>query len=141
MKDTVEALIQLQAVDDEIRGHKLRRDELAANLDRLKTILTQMGTELDEKRERLAEVTHFYEEKQVEFSPGDVLAIYSDGVTEAGVGGEDMFGEERLSSVVAEHRADGALKVQEAICEAVDAFVDGEAMDDDLTLVIIAAKR
>ncbi len=82
-----------------------------------------------------------YEEKQVEFSPGDVLAIYSDGVTEAGVGGEDMFGEERLSSVVAEHRADGALKVQEAICEAVDAFVDGEAMDDDLTLVIIAAKR
>ena len=66
MKDTVEALIQLQAVDDEIRGHKLRRDELAANLDRLKTILTQMGTELDEKRERLAEVTHFYEEKQVD---------------------------------------------------------------------------
>ena len=80
-----------------------------------------------------------YEEKCAEFAPGDVLAIYSDGVTEAGVGGEDMFGEERLSGVMAEHRPGGAGAVQGAICEAVDAFVDGEAMDDDLTLVVIGA--
>ena len=64
MKDTIEALIQLQKVDDEIRGHKLQRDELAANLDRLKAIITQMGAELDDKREKLAEATRFYEEKQ-----------------------------------------------------------------------------
>lgn len=64
MKGTIEALRELQQVDDEIRGHRLQRDELAANLERLKTILTQMGQELDDKREKLAEATRFYDEKQ-----------------------------------------------------------------------------
>ncbi|MCB9730647.1 MAG: hypothetical protein H6744_09155 [Deltaproteobacteria bacterium] len=64
MKDTIEALIELQQVDDEIHGQQLQRDELAANLERLKAILVRMGEELDDKREKLAEATRFYDEKQ-----------------------------------------------------------------------------
>ncbi len=80
-----------------------------------------------------------YEEQRVELGPGDVLVIYSDGVTEAGASGEDMFGEARLEAVVAEHRAGGVAAVQEAICEAVDEFVGDAPVDDDLTLVVIGA--
>lgn len=64
MRETIEALIELQHVDDEIGGHRIQRDELAANLDRLKSILDRMSSELDEKREKLTEATRFYEEKQ-----------------------------------------------------------------------------
>ena len=81
-----------------------------------------------------------YEEQQVSFSPGDVLVIYSDGVTEAGaMSKEDMFGEERLGAVVDTHREAGAAAVQEAVCEAVDAFLGDTPADDDLTLVVIGA--
>lgn len=66
MKDTIEALIELQQVDDEIHGQQVQRDELAANLDRLKAILTRMGAELDDKRDKLAEATRFYDDKQLD---------------------------------------------------------------------------
>lgn len=66
MKDTIEALIELQQVDDEIRGQQVQRDELAANLDRLKSILTRMDAELSDKREKLGEATRFYDDKQID---------------------------------------------------------------------------
>ncbi len=81
-----------------------------------------------------------YKEHRVTLEPGDVLVIYSDGVSEAGASGEDMFGEERLEAVVAEYREKGAEAVQEAICRAVDEFVGDAPADDDVTLVVIGAK-
>lgn len=78
-----------------------------------------------------------YEEQKVTLADGDVLVIYSDGVPEAGAMRGDMFGEERLEKVIAEHREEGAGAVQEAVCEAVEEFMDGDPMDDDLTLVVI----
>ena len=79
-------------------------------------------------------------EQRVDLAPGDVLVVYSDGVAEAGAGNEDMFGEERLRAIVSERREDGAQAVQDAICQAVDEFMADAPADDDLTLVVIAAK-
>jgi len=80
-------------------------------------------------------------EQRVDLAPGDVLVVYSDGVAEAGAGTEDMFGEERLRAIVSERREEGAQAVQDAVCEAVDAFMNGAPPDDDLTLVVIAATQ
>lgn len=66
MKETIDALIELQRVDDEILGHRAQRDELAADLDRLKSLLSQKARELQDKREKLDEATRFYEEKNQE---------------------------------------------------------------------------
>ncbi len=66
MRETIEALTELQLVDDEIRGFKVQRDELASNLDRLKRILVQMGEDLRDKREKLAEAAKFYSDKQTD---------------------------------------------------------------------------
>jgi len=66
MNPTIAGLIELQRIDDEIRTHKKQRDELAANLERLKKILTQMGTSLAEKRERLAENVRWSDEKRID---------------------------------------------------------------------------
>jgi serine phosphatase RsbU (regulator of sigma subunit) len=45
-----------------------------------------------------------FEEKQVDLQPGDVLLLYTDGITEAENGEGEFFGEERLCSVVQELR-------------------------------------
>lgn len=66
MNPTIAGLIELQRIDDEIRTHKKQRDELAANLERLKKILTQMGSSLAEKRERLAENERWSNDKRIE---------------------------------------------------------------------------
>jgi len=81
-----------------------------------------------------------YEARQVALASGDVLVIFSDGISEAGASDEDMFGEERILDVVANHREQGALGVQCAVCDAVDVFMKGQPMDDDLTLVALSVK-
>lgn len=83
-----------------------------------------------------------YLEQRVDLGPGDVLVLYSDGVTEAGAGDGDgdMFGEERLGAVVAERRGGAAAAVQEAVCQAVASFLGDAPPGDDLTLVVVKAK-
>ncbi|MFT5369034.1 MAG: sigma-B regulation protein RsbU (phosphoserine phosphatase) [Candidatus Latescibacterota bacterium] len=81
-----------------------------------------------------------YEARQVDLASGDVLVILSDGIPEAGAGHEDMFGEDRVFEVVTNYREHGALRVQKAVCDAVDAFMKGQPMDDDLTLVALGVK-
>ena len=66
MKDTISALVELQNIDDEIRVYRSQRDELAQNLDRLKAIVSQMATGMEDKRQKLEEATGFYKEKQGE---------------------------------------------------------------------------
>ncbi|PKN54671.1 MAG: hypothetical protein CVU56_25255 [Deltaproteobacteria bacterium HGW-Deltaproteobacteria-14] len=66
VNDTIAALVDLQAIDDEISEYKQQRDELAGNLERLEQILAQMAEGLNEKRDRLAEATRFHEEKRVD---------------------------------------------------------------------------
>jgi sigma-B regulation protein RsbU (phosphoserine phosphatase) len=78
-------------------------------------------------------------------SPGDVLVIYSDGVTEAegppeaaGAPGEPaMFGDERLAEAVRALRGATAADLVDGIVSAVRAFASGVAQADDLTLVVI----
>ncbi len=68
--------------------------------------------------------------------PGDVLLFYTDGVTEARNPGNDQYGLERLSKVVA-----GGPKDVEALGAAVLAdvrrFAAGRPQNDDLTIVCV----
>ncbi|MGD8626140.1 MAG: SpoIIE family protein phosphatase [Anaerolineae bacterium] len=77
------------------------------------------------------------QERQVRLAPGDMLVLYTDGVTEARQAGGQMFGLERLQAVLAANAGRRAGEIQEAIVAAVQAFEDGSPKTDDLTLVII----
>jgi predicted nucleic acid-binding Zn-ribbon protein len=59
-------LIELQRIDDEIRTHRKQRDDLAANLERLRRILAQMSASLTEKRARLAENERWSDDKRLD---------------------------------------------------------------------------
>ena len=68
-------------------------------------------------------------------APGDVLVLYTDGVTEAR-NGEEFFGEERLRSTVVAHRHRTAQELADTIADTAVAFQDGMTRDDIAVLVV-----
>ena len=77
-----------------------------------------------------------YEEFRSRLEPGDLLAVFSDGVTEAQNPGEEEFGEGRLADLLAAHRGEPADQVIERVNEALDDWTAGAPAADDITLLV-----
>jgi sigma-B regulation protein RsbU (phosphoserine phosphatase) len=75
-------------------------------------------------------------EAEIEIRPGDALVMYSDGVTEAGIDGEEEFGDQRLEQELKDHQFDSAPALVQAIIDAVNTFSQG-SRSDDVTVVAI----
>ncbi len=78
-----------------------------------------------------------YERGTVELRPGDLLVLYTDGVTEATNERGDMYGEERLMGSLVEWRSHGAGDVHRRLLDEVHHFQNGTPPDDDLTVVLL----
>lgn len=78
-----------------------------------------------------------WEEVSLVLNPGDVLVLYSDGVSEAQTESYDEFGAERLAAIVERERQRPATVITEAIVAAIDEFVEGAPQFDDITLMVI----
>jgi sigma-B regulation protein RsbU (phosphoserine phosphatase) len=77
------------------------------------------------------------EECSMELAPGDMLVLFTDGVTEAMDAEHQPFGEERLQQAVAAAAGANAQKMLEAITSAVEAHVGIAPQSDDITLVVM----
>jgi serine phosphatase RsbU (regulator of sigma subunit) len=75
-----------------------------------------------------------YEPTRTALEPGDLVVLYTDGVTEARNGEEEEFGMARLQRSLAES-APSAASVGMAILDAVRHHVGGAVQSDDLTLL------
>jgi len=80
-----------------------------------------------------------YSEQRERLGPGDLLVLYSDGVTEATNANFDEFGEERFIEVLKQHRHEPAAAIVAAVTNALGEFAAGAPQADDITLVV--AKR
>jgi sigma-B regulation protein RsbU (phosphoserine phosphatase) len=78
-----------------------------------------------------------YSDSKAKLESGDVLILFSDGVTEASDPRGDEFGEERLAELVAGLRERPAAEIVEAINSAVAAFTEGAPAADDITVVAV----
>ena len=78
-----------------------------------------------------------YERGAVQFSAGDRLVLFTDGVTEVCDAAGEEFGEERLLAVLLENRHLNAGELQERILAEVAKFSGGR-FQDDATLVVLA---
>jgi sigma-B regulation protein RsbU (phosphoserine phosphatase) len=78
-----------------------------------------------------------FEQETVSLSPGDVLVIYSDGVTEAMDGAEIEFGEERLNELIESHLDDSAPALISRVFEAVNEHAGDYPQSDDMTMVVV----
>jgi sigma-B regulation protein RsbU (phosphoserine phosphatase) len=77
-----------------------------------------------------------FEAAEIVMERGDVLFVYSDGLTEAEDPSGNMFGEERVKEIILREAPSGAESVYDAILPAVQDFIRGHAQTDDITFVI-----
>lgn len=73
----------------------------------------------------------------MDLSPGDLLILFTDGVTEACNPAGEEFGETRLLHLVEENRSAPVEDLQKKILESVGSFCRGQ-WEDDATLVVLA---
>ncbi|MCH8054796.1 MAG: SpoIIE family protein phosphatase, partial [Deltaproteobacteria bacterium] len=66
-----------------------------------------------------------WQQKVVHLAPGDVLLLYTDGITEAQNAQEAFFDEDRLREVVRANLGRSARDIQDSVIAKVDAFVNG----------------
>jgi sigma-B regulation protein RsbU (phosphoserine phosphatase) len=78
--------------------------------------------------------------RTVTLAPGDLLCIYSDGITEAESPAEEEFGTARLVALLREHRERPLPEVLEAIQVATGRFSAGLPQGDDQTLVLLSRR-
>jgi serine phosphatase RsbU (regulator of sigma subunit) len=77
-----------------------------------------------------------YSEQRTNLRKGDMLVLYSDGVTEATNTGDVEYGEERFIEVLKQHRTDPAGAIVEAVTKSLADFAAGAPQADDITLVV-----
>jgi sigma-B regulation protein RsbU (phosphoserine phosphatase) len=78
-----------------------------------------------------------YAGETIKLEDGDVLVLYTDGITEAVDEDEEEFGEDRLEEIVSQNAARSAQELTDLIIEAAAAFASDEGLFDDETLVVI----
>ena len=78
-----------------------------------------------------------YEQAAVSFHPGDVMIVYSDGVTESVNEDDDEFGESGLIDEMKKNLTRTAAGIRDRIDEALTRFAGKAKSVDDLTMVIV----
>jgi phosphoserine phosphatase RsbU/P len=79
-----------------------------------------------------------YQLGEISLGPGDVLALFTDGLTEARDERGEEFGEAGLLQSLAAHRELATKALQRKVVESVSAFCHGK-FEDDATLVVLKA--
>lgn len=78
-----------------------------------------------------------YRSNEVELQPGDVLFLYTDGVTEANNSSEELYGTERLKELLDSNADKDAEHICEVVKADVDLFADGAEQFDDITMLCV----
>ncbi len=78
-----------------------------------------------------------YAEAAAELGAGDVLLLFSDGITEAQNAAGEEYGDERLMRLASAHRHASADELRAAVFRGIDEWSGGRERDDDQTVVIL----
>ncbi len=78
-----------------------------------------------------------YTTLELSLAPNDVIVFYTDGITEAINDHNEMFGEERLESILKANADLSANDLLEKILGAVKSFCVNQPQSDDITLMVV----
>lgn len=73
----------------------------------------------------------------LEFAPGDVLVLLSDGIYEYHDPVQEQFGEPRVEALIREHHGKPMAEVSALLLRVVQDFARGAAQEDDMTIVLV----
>jgi sigma-B regulation protein RsbU (phosphoserine phosphatase) len=82
-----------------------------------------------------------YEPAPLQLSAGDVLVVYSDGLTDAENGAQEEFGEERLLALIRAEAHKGVEAMESSLLSELDRFTQGASQTDDITFLLIENRR
>jgi sigma-B regulation protein RsbU (phosphoserine phosphatase) len=77
-----------------------------------------------------------FREETTKLQPGDILLLYTDGVTEAFNAQNEQFGQERLATIVGQGTSLPAGELIRVIRQELQEFTDGRPLADDTTIVV-----
>ncbi|REJ82615.1 MAG: GAF domain-containing protein [Acidobacteria bacterium] len=78
-----------------------------------------------------------YRLDSLELGSGDLLCIFSDGITECESPAGEEYGEQRLCEFLRQHRSEPLEQIIQALDREVTRFADGEPQYDDQTVVLL----
>jgi serine phosphatase RsbU (regulator of sigma subunit) len=81
--------------------------------------------------------TASYQSTTFRLSKGDILLVYSDGLTEAENQQGEMFGEKTLRRLLRQEAPSGSCAVEQKLLAAIGEFIQGMPQTDDITFVIV----
>jgi sigma-B regulation protein RsbU (phosphoserine phosphatase) len=81
-----------------------------------------------------------FEQRTVSLSPGDVLLVYSDGISEAMNVNDEEWGEAQLEAAARAAAPCNPQELIDALFVAADAFARGAVQHDDMTVVVVRMK-
>lgn len=76
-------------------------------------------------------------DESLSVEPGDLIIMYTDGVTEAFNERDEYFGEERLVSSICRNRSRPVQEIMDLLLEEIQQFCGTAPQSDDITLVVI----
>ena len=76
-----------------------------------------------------------YGESTLKMAPGDVILVFTDGVTEAMDTDDNLYGDERLHQVMTSAPDCSARTIVNAVNASVEEFAAGAEQADDITMI------
>jgi sigma-B regulation protein RsbU (phosphoserine phosphatase) len=77
-----------------------------------------------------------YEQGAIQFEPGDLVVLYTDGVTDATDEKQESYGLDRFRAVIETHLDRPAVQILSAVEQSIHDFIGSTAPYDDITLLI-----
>jgi serine phosphatase RsbU (regulator of sigma subunit) len=88
----------------------------------------------------VAEMADLIQQTRIELAPGDGIALYTDGITEAENGAGAFYGLDRLCRMISKNWDQSSSAIIETIVQDVRTFMGQQDQFDDVTLVILKQK-
>jgi PAS domain S-box-containing protein len=86
------------------------------------------------------EIFGFLDQKHIHLHGGDVVVLYTDGITEAEDEERKLYGVDRLCEVVRQNVEASALEIRQAVIADLRSHIGNQKIYDDITLLVLKQK-
>lgn len=83
------------------------------------------------------DISNFVRQKEIQLNFGDVLVLYTDGITEAVNQAKEVYGTSRLQQTIGKNYHRSAEEIRQKITDDVMDFIGTAPIYDDITLVVV----
>lgn len=83
------------------------------------------------------EIFDFLSQKHIDLQEGDVVVLYTDGITEAENEERQLYGLDRLCEVICQHVDEPAIAIRQAVIADLRSHIGTQKIYDDITLLVL----